>query len=468
MVRILKSAAAAAAAAAGVLLLLVVVVYLSARAMGPTAAEREALAVVDAAPVHEGLDGFAELYTMAHDVPEKERARVLAQDVSRVAALPPPSPEGTDGPGWRSALDDWPPLDASRPSDPAWCSLREPGCLERVRAAQQAYAGMLERNAPQLDRAASLARWDYFANPFPPRLDMPIPAYQSLTRLPTRYAWRFAIGETDAALAGVCAGVAQGRTLIATGDSLIGSMIGAALVQGNAALLADMLAELPRDRVLPAQCDSVFALPLPSGTGICRTMLSEGRYVAGGLRSQVTAEIAGSLADQRAPAWVSRLFFDPERTVARMAPKFAWYCGQQARALLAQDQPLLDPSPLPTRVSLQCASNPIGCALADIAQPAYSDYGLRLQDTDARLRLTAAMLWLRAQQGPIDEAAVTRLPTTFRSQARPPSLDTNTGTLGTAVYGRTEKDSTRDGMWWMPLPSSRIQSADVSSRTGRR
>lgn len=452
MVRILKWAAAAASG----LLLLVLAVYLSAHAMGPTAAERKALAVVDAAPVHEGLDGFAELYSVAHDVPEKERARVLAQDVSRVAALPPPSLQGAGEPAWHSALDDWPRLDASRPGDPAWCSLREPGCLERVRAVHQAYAGMLERTATQLDRAASLARWDYFANPFPPRLDMPIPAYQPLIRLPTRNAWRFAIGETDAALAGACTGVAQGRTLIATGDSLIGSMIGAALVQGNAALLADMLAELPRDRVLPAQCDSVFALPLPGGTGICRTMLSEGRYVVGGLRSQVTAEIAGSLADQRVPAWVSRLFFDPERTVARMAPKFAWYCSQQARALLAQDQPLLDPSPPPTSVSLQCASNPVGCVLADIAQPAYSDYGLRLQDADARLRLMAAMLWLRAQQGPIDKAAVARLPTFLRSQARPPSLDTKAGTFGTAVYDRTGKGNTRDGMWWVPLPSSRI------------
>jgi hypothetical protein len=245
-------------------------------------------------------------------------------------------------------------------------------------------------------------------------------------------------------------------------------MIGAALVQGNAALLADMLAELPRDHVLPAQCDSAFVLPFPAETGICRTMLSEGRYVAGSLRSHVTAESAGSLAYERIPAWMTQLFFDPERTVARMAPKFAWYCGRQARALLAQDQPLLDPSPPPSHMSLQCASNPIGCVLADIAHPAYSGYGLRLQDADARLRVTAAMLWLRAQQGPMDDAALTRLPASLRSQARPLRLDTKTGMFGTAVYDGADKGSRGDGMWWAPLPSSRIQAADASSRPGRR
>lgn len=463
MIRILKWTAAVV----GVVLLLLFVVYLASRATRTSNAEQKAVAMIDAAPVREGRDGFADLYTVAHDVPQAKRARLLAEDVRRFASLPPMATEGSDARLWRSALEDWPSLYQTQADDPVWCPSREAGCLQRVRAAQPAYAGLLERNAALLDRAASLSAWGHFANPFPPRLDMPLPAYQSLTRLATRSAWRFANGDIDAGLAGACAGVAQGRTLILGGENLIGSMVGAALIQGNASLLADMLAELPRNHVLPAGCEAAFVLPMPAQVGICRTMLGEARFVAGGLRTQVTAPMAGDVMGENLPRWLSPLFFDPERTLARMAPKFAWYCGEQARALLQQDRPLLDPTP-PPRWSLQCASNAAGCMIADIAQPAYADYGLRLQDADARLRVMAAMLWLRAQQGRMDDAALTRLPASLRSQARPLRLDTKTGMFGTAVYDSAGNGNTRDGMWWVPLPSSRIQPADVSSRSGRR
>ena len=465
MVRTLKWLAAAAI----VLLLGVFAVYLSSRAMRPSTLEQEAMALIDAPPVQTGVDGFAELYAVARDVPKTERARLLAEDLRRFAARPPQKEDGASAPGWRSALEDWPALGESRAGDPAWCSLRESGCLSRVRASPQAYAGMLERNAASLDRAADLSIWDHFANPFPPRLDMPLPAYQPLTRLNTRNAWLFAQGKIHAGLAGACAGVAQGRKMIVSGDNLISSMIGAALVQGHATLLADMLAELPRNHVLPMECQSAFVLPLPAQDGVCRSMLGEARFVTGGMRSQVSAEVAGGVIDKEMPRWMSRLFFDPERTVARMAPKFAWYCGEQARALQAQDRPLVDPARPPTLWSLQCASNAVGCILADIAQPAYSDYGLRLQDADARLRVMAALLQLREQQGPVDPAALAGLPASLRSPTRALRLDLESGTLGTAIYEKRDQGSGRhDGTWSVPLPASRLQSAGASPRAGRR
>ena len=439
------------------LLFLVLAVYGVSRAMGPSKVEREALALVDTPPVHQGGDGFAALYTLTRDIPEAKQGSVLAEDVRRVTPLP------RDALSLRSALEDWPELGENRKDDPAWCSLRKPGCLELVRSAPQAYAGLLERNAAQLDRVEALSAWDHFVNPFPPRPDTPLPPYQPLTRLITRDAWRFASGEIDAGLAGVCDGVAQGRKLIAAGDSLIGSMIGAALVQGNAILLAEMLAELPRDHALPAQCGAAFELPMPLDHGVCRTMLSEARFMAGGLRTQVAAQVAQGFMDTKVPEWGSRLLFDPERTAARMAPAFAWYCGEQARSLLAQDQPLLDRSPPPTRWSLQCVSNPVGCILADIAHPAYADYGVRLQDADARLRTTAALLWLREQPGVMDAATLARLPPSMQSPTRPLHLDALAGTLGTALYDQAGKrDKRHDGTWAVPLPASRLQPADAS------
>lgn len=460
MIRILRWSAAVVAALA----LFVVAVHLVSRAMGPSEAERQALLLVDAPPqLPPGRDGFAALYTLRHDVPQAEQARVLAEDVRRFAATSPLAlGETGDAPAWHSVLDDWPQLPAGLPDEPRWCPLREAGCVDRVRAAPGAYASLVARNATLLDRTAALAGYDYFHNPFAARLDMPIPAYQPLTWLPTRHAWRFVNGQVDEALAGACGDVALGRRVIEASDSLITSMISAALVRGNATLLADMLAELPRDHPLPAQCSQAFGHPLAVDRAMCGAMLGEGRFSMAGLRTQIAGQIAAGTSGYDGPAWAHRLLFDPERTAARWAPTFAWYCGDQARELIVADRPLVDATPPPSRWSLACASNAVGCILADIDRPAYRDYGRRLQDADARLRAMAALLWLRKQEGAIDEAALARLPESMRSPARPLRLDLSAATLGTALYAQSRPDRDHDGTWTVPLPASRLQSAGAS------
>ena len=111
--------------------------------------------------------------------------------------------------------------------------------------------------------------------------------------------------------------------------------------------------------------------------------------------------------------------------------------------------------------SLACASNAVGCILVDVAATAYADYGLRLQDADARLRTMAALLWLRGRGGAIDEVALAQLPLSSQSPARPLRLDTAAGTLGTALYEPPRGDG-GDGTWSVPLPASRLQRGDVS------
>src|SRR5690606_30153304 len=100
-----------------------------------------------------GGDGFAALYTARHDIPAAERDAVLAEDVRRLVASPPPGEDGA--PAWTSALEEWPSLEPEQAKDdPSWCSARASDCLDRVRAAPDAYAGLLQRHARPLDRAA--------------------------------------------------------------------------------------------------------------------------------------------------------------------------------------------------------------------------------------------------------------------------------------------------------------------------
>src|SRR5690606_28300473 len=325
------------------LLLLAVAGYAGLRALGPPQAEREALALLDAGPEPAaGVDGFAALYTARHDIPASARAAVVAEDVRRLVASPPPGEDGA--PEWTSALEQWPSLEPEQAQDdPSWCSARANDCLDRVRSAPDAYAGLLLRHAGVLDRAAELRAADRFTNPFPPRLDAPFPAFQSLARLATRTAWRFQAGQVDLAVADACEDVALGRRMIEAGDSVVGSMIGAALLQDNASLLGQMLAELPRDHPLPAQCARAVSRALALEQGLCRAMQAEGRYTVAGLRN-LDALAARETSGRDVPEWQLRLLFDPEATAARVAPAFAVYCQEPARTQLAADLPL---SPAP-------------------------------------------------------------------------------------------------------------------------
>ncbi len=437
------------------MVLLAVAGYVVLRALGPSQGEREALALLDAGPEpRAGVDGFAALYTARHDIPAAARDAVVAEDVRRLVASPPPGEDGV--PAWTSALEEWPSLQPARgQGDPPWCSARGSDCLDRVRAAPDAYAGLLQRHAGVLDRAAGLRDADRFANPFPPRLDAPFPAFQSLVRLATRTAWQFQAGQVDLALAHACQDVALGRRMIEAGDNLIGSMIGAALLQDNASLLGQMLAELPRDYPLPAQCARAVTPALALEQGLCRTMQAEGRFTVAGLRD-LDPVVASEASSRDVPEWALRLLFDPEATAARVAPVFTAYCQEPARRQLAADLPL-PPPPLAPK-SPRCLVNAIGCVLSDIAAPPYVDYALRLQDADAQLRTLATLLELRGQDGAMDAAALERLPAARSDRARPLLLDAGAGTLGVALYAR-RKDADAPRTWSLLLPASRLQVA---------
>lgn len=429
--------------------------YALARALGPAPEERRALALLEApVPPPQGRDGFAALYTGRHDVPESRQVPLLAEDLRRYAAA---GADASGMPRWRSALDEWPLLEDAREGDPPWCAPQAADCLERVRARPAAYADLLERNTGLLRRAEALRGYDHFRNPFPPHLDLPLPGFQGLARLATRTAWRFAAGQVDLALADACADLALGRRLLEGGDSLAGSVMGGTLVEGNATLLAQMLAELPADHPLPAACARAVALPLALEEGVCRAMLAEGRMVLGTLRA-ATAEHGG--VGSGPAGWAGRLLFDPGLTAARIAPRFAWYCGAQARARLARDLPLDGPPPPPRR-PLRCLANLVGCRAADVAVPAHAGYARRLQDAAAQLRAVAALLWLRGQ-GTVEPVLLERLPAAMRSPARPLRLDPRAGTLGTARYWQRSPEAADS--WTVPLPASRLQPAAPRGR----
>ena len=428
------------ATVAGCALLAVLLLYAISRLMPVPANEAAALAKLEAAPELPGKNGAAALWLLAYDVPIEQADSVLAPEVARFAAIP--VQYGDDATLFSLALGAAR-LDGDLADAGGECRLREPGCLQKIRSTLPEYERQREARSKIASRVAALDGYDYFRNPFPSRVDTPLPDYRWLTRDLPVHAYNFARGDATLALEGVCRNASIARKLVASGDNLIGSMIGVAMMNGASRLFVDMLAELPVDHPVPTNCLRVFRADGAMTSGICPTMLGEGRFGLGMLRSSYQAE-AGE-------GWrPASLFLDVEKTLARNARRATWFCATQARERIVADEPLNDAPVSTSPWSMRCVANAVGCAMVDAFPPAYAEYTWRLQDAEMRQKLVGTWLWLRTHaddQRPMVERLASR-PETLKSPARDIRLNEDGKELMVRMYeSRPEGDT-----WQLPIP----------------
>jgi hypothetical protein len=429
--------------AAGVfgLVALAVLLYVVSRASPIPKDEAAALARIEALPVLEGRNGFAALWSLAHDVDTSQAEALLAEEARRMAAAPSGRGE-SESQASVSVLQRFPTLPTVPEKAEAFCGMHEAACLAKFRSDPAVYASLAEVQQRAAAKVAALDAYDYFLNPLPPRMDAALPSYQPLTHDLTLHAQRFLAGDVDAALQGVCRDASLSRKLIASGDSLIASMVGAALQKGSAALFVDMLSELPPDHPLPVICHQAFQVDGLHVAAICPTLRAEGRWATEAYRAIVRGG-----GDLKLPA---ALFLDVDKTVARGTRNFEWYCGKEVDAAIAADLPVPLPAP-PSRLSFSCIANAIGCTLVSIQAPAYADYALRLQDAAMRQKAVGTWLWLRA------EAANDTRPLAERLRARPETLGSKVRDItfdGVALQvPMYEKRPGQGDAWRLPVPA---------------
>lgn len=375
--------------------------WLVARFWPLSAAQREQVRLLEDVQPLPGRNGFALLWTLPFDdLDAAQREQALLQDVERWRAGPV-----------RGMTDSL--LEGAQPEVKAQsgisCGSRTPDCLARVRADPQRFIDGHAGHSGLHARQDQLADYDRFDSPFPAVGDpllMPVPRYQLLMEGSSAHALAFVQGDTAVALAGSCRSLQLGRRLMHGGGTLLDSMIGAASVQVNAQLLADMLVELPADQSLPAVCDAALQPLATDEQSLCRAMQGEfalnERAIDASLRQGATV-----------------LMLDRTQTRARIAQNFAWACGTAATRALAEDAPAQRSGEQPWDV--RCLANWIGCTLASINGPAYQDYAARSQDSAALVRLLGAQRWLR-QQPDAPAQALARLPAQWRSPSRVPTL----------------------------------------------
>ena len=423
------------------------VLWGASRLLGPTAEQRQAVEVFEQPPPPQGSNAFPALWLLQWDVPEAEQAAIAAEDAERFRALPAPG-----DPARTAALEDfrsaaagrYPDLEDTLASEPASCNFREAGCLEHVRADRDAHVARLQRANRLAERVEAVADHDYYRNLLPSAMDMPFPKLQLMTLAKTRHALQFVDGDIDAALAGTCRALGGWRRLAGDSDSVLIAMFSVAGIEGHGTLLAEMLAEVPPGHPLPSACATALARLQPDELSLCPAMRGEWEY---GLSALDMME-----AGEGWSAWMTRsLLLDREATVALSARNLAWSCGEEAEQAVAEDRPMRAPEQDGGLWRFECVANVVGCILMEIARPAYADYGMRLQDAGAQIKVLRTLGWLRERSAAGDARSarelLAELPEGLRGPGRAVEVDADGGHLRIELF-----DTRRESHWRIPLP----------------
>lgn len=415
--------------------------FWAARSQGRDAETRSRIEMLAVPAPAVGRNAFPALWTFGYRVPEDRIEAVASEDVERFRRQLADGTVPATAPGVVAAgrFDDL--LAADGDASPGWCTSRETDCLQRVRADRDGFARRLEPLAPVLRQADALEGYGHYASGFPPHLHAPFPPKLSdAVRVPmTAHALAFVRGDTRLALAGVCRSVAGWRRLVPHSDSLVISMLAINAVDGYSRLFAGMLAELPADTVLPAECGAAFAPPGQGEIGVCAAVKGE--------FAMQRALIRDPSASMAMP-WYHELAYDRDATEGQAAEFLSIGCDARGQALIAADRPV-PPAPSATPYQFECLANVTGCLLASVATPDYARYLRRAQDHGMRLRLMATLLWLRENRGDRRPLA-TRLaarPAAMRSLVRAIELDDGGRGLRIALYEHGD-----DARWQVPLP----------------
>ena len=163
-----------------------------------------------------------------------------------------------------------------------------------------------------------------------------------------------------------------------------------------------MLAETPRDFGLPPACSQAFAATTEEELSMCLAMQGEFLFLESATRQIETGEL-----EDMPKFWkvLMPLFYSAEMTKAQRAETLTLYCGENMTHAMRADQPAPAAPVDDSLLRFQCVGNPVGCILSGFANPAFDPYPKRVQDANAKLRLIALLLRLRADTSdtrPID------------------------------------------------------------------
>mgnify|MGYP000545478884 CR=1 FL=1 len=378
--------------------LIISALWLTARVIYPTDAQRQAAAEMARWPAYEGENAYALLWTLEHAVPEDAIDVVMAEDVRQFSPGLTRPAEMTGGSvvspstALPSAANVYPDLAPGQEDTGLFCGLRQADCLARVKEDLASYQALIERNDELLDRVDQLQGYGFIRSEFPYSPWSPWPGQHAAKYTKTRNAVLFVEGRHDEAIASTCRDILTWRRLGSRSDSLIWRMSGDALsTESSGPLLAEMLAQYPVDAPLPEPCTEALAPPATEELTLCNAL--RGEY---GANANVVDLPLVNPQTSRFDRFAAQAFVDPEAARGMMAEGYLAYCGDPGDTATQEEleEILRDRSELRR---LECASNLHQCVLQALVFPALDEYQDRVTDHAARLRALGTLAWMRSQ-----------------------------------------------------------------------
>ena len=163
-----------------------------------------------------------------------------------------------------------------------FCNYDQADCLDAARENLAAYraAAKQHKKAWQVQEKAIAALWQYNNFRYTTTYEDPLPPYDRIFRQRILTAYRFADGEKTAAIESLCTTTAVGLHLLNNDQNgLLSGAKAARLIEANATMLAEMLAESPVDTRLSAICDEIKVQPAEN-LSLCPRMYDEWRAIS--------------------------------------------------------------------------------------------------------------------------------------------------------------------------------------------
>lgn len=283
-------------------------------------------------------------------------------------------------------LPDW-------PKDLPRCQ-RDEDCAAVAREHLAAYRALpaAEREALRAYDAAlaDLSRYGHFR--YFVTIDEPFPHFHKLIAATSLNAYRHADGDAQAALQSACTSAGIARTLLASQNSLIDSMIGHALLTNDTRLIAHIRAEHP-ELPWPAACDGVQPLPRED-FALCPVLYGEWYMVSTGMGDIMALEYSDNAWQALAAGGMARVW--AKQLIANAGYRMSRHCEADMLAAVARDE-VAAPVFTPQEERKHCAPLNVLC---DIAVSDYVGYQARLLNAH---RMLTALDALRHPEKPLPD-----------------------------------------------------------------
>jgi len=318
-------------------------------------------------------------------------------------------------------------------------------CLATVRQQPQAINAALAPYADVLEQIADLAYYDYYASPLSAHANLQWPDLRFISLSLSAHALTHINGDSHAALTGLCNDARVGRLLIrdADTDTLLPALMGRRVLNSSLIVAAHIIAELPLDTSLPAECNDVFVPFNVEEISLCPAMRGEFAF----MRSYL--ELQKQRLERRQKPFGTEQLSDWDNALWLQAQYNGVMCLPQTQQALLKDEKF-SISPIKSIWLEQCADDNMACATSKINRPSYARYVHQMQDTAAQLQMMQIVLWLRQQPAqPLNNDYLrTAVPADIHtSTQRPMTLSNDGNALEMSAYDERAIEPIR-----LPLP----------------